>query len=178
MTSARKIAANWANSRLSTGPKSRKGKSRAAQNAHRHGLSLSVLLNPSLSKEVEDLAQKVAGGSRDPEALEAARLLAEALVDLERIYRVRYDYLRRYRGHLNSTAWAIGSMSSEKPSAEELRSLKIPEQARRYILEQLLKIDRYEMRARSRRKYAARMLTICLGAAKRRKDISNSSKWE
>lgn len=174
MTSALKIAANRANSRLSTGPKSRKGKSRSAQNARRHGLSLSVLLNPKLSKEVEKLAQEVARGSEDREVLEAARMFAEAQVDLERITRFRYDYLHRFAEHLGSSATSSGSISSQMSAGVEPGSLEATEPPRRHILKQLLKIDRYEQRALSRRKYAARMLNISLKAAKRRNEKENS----
>jgi len=60
MTSERKIKANRANSRASSGPKTSLGRVRAAQNALRHGLSLSIHSDRALSKEVEALAREIA----------------------------------------------------------------------------------------------------------------------
>ena len=42
--SAKKLAANRANSKKSTGPRSKEGKSKVAQNARKHGCSQSALL--------------------------------------------------------------------------------------------------------------------------------------
>ena len=66
MTSARKIRANRANARASTGPQTTRGRARAARNALRHALSLPVCSIPALSDEVETLA-------RDSEDLPAAQ---------------------------------------------------------------------------------------------------------
>ena len=161
MASERKIAANRANSLRSTGPKSLKGKSRAAQNARRHGLSLPVSLNPKLSKEAEELAQNVAGGSLDQDILEAARLFAEAQIDLERISRFRYDFMGRHMECLAPTPVTKDNPNSARDfSGEEGRTLEPSESERLSVLEQLIKIDRYELRARSRRKFATSMLKI------------------
>jgi hypothetical protein len=61
MTSERKIKANRANSRASTGPKTARGRVRTARNALRHALNLSIYSDPALSEEVELLAQKSSG---------------------------------------------------------------------------------------------------------------------
>jgi hypothetical protein len=55
------VEANRANARRSTGPKTAAGRVKAAQNARRHGLRIPVLSNPTLSDEVEMMAQKIAG---------------------------------------------------------------------------------------------------------------------
>jgi hypothetical protein len=61
MTSQRQLKANRANARTSTGPRTRQGKLRSAQNARQHGLSVSVLTDPLLSKDAENLAREIAG---------------------------------------------------------------------------------------------------------------------
>jgi len=95
MTGARKIKANRANARASTGAKTVHGKARAAQNARRHGLSLSVLENPVLSEEAENLARKIAREGATHEILNLARRVAEAQIDLIRIRQARHDLLSR-----------------------------------------------------------------------------------
>ena len=90
MTSARKITANRANARASTGPQTTRGRARAARNALRHGLSLPVGSIPAMSEEVETLAREIAGPGANAETQELARRVAEAQIDLRRV---------RYAGH-------------------------------------------------------------------------------
>jgi hypothetical protein len=85
MTTARQIRANRANARSSTGPRTVKGKERASRSALRHGLSVSVLSDPALSKGVKDLALKILGGDASTVLLELAQAIAEARIDLDRI---------------------------------------------------------------------------------------------
>ena len=91
MTSERKQRSNRANARLSTGPKTAEGKARASKNARRHGLNLPVLRDPSLAKEVETMACRIAGEGASGELLARARAIAEAQIDLQRmrLYRLR-----------------------------------------------------------------------------------------
>jgi len=65
MTSGRKIGANRANSRASTGPKTAQGRARAARNTLRHALNLSIYSDPALSEEVEALAREIVGTDVD-----------------------------------------------------------------------------------------------------------------
>ena len=130
MTSTHQIKANRANARASTGPRTELGKARSALNACRHGLSLSVTSNPVLAEQVETLAREFIGTSSDPEIGELARNVAEAQIDLVRIRQVCHDLLTRDLGDANY------------------------EQA----TTQLIRLDRYERRAHSRRKFAIRAL--------------------
>ena len=130
MTSTRKTKANRANARASTGPRTEQGKTRSALNVCRHGLSLSVTSNPVLAKQVEALAREFVGTPRDPEIGELARDVAEAQIDLVRIREARYDLLARDLGDANYEEAA----------------------------KQLIRMDRYERRALSRRKFAFRAL--------------------
>jgi hypothetical protein len=91
VTSERKIRANRANARASTGPKTAQGRSHAARNALRHALSLPVSSDSVLSEEVETLAREIVGTDGNAEIQELARRIAEAHIDLRRVRYARYQ---------------------------------------------------------------------------------------
>jgi hypothetical protein len=90
LTSDSKIKSNRANARSSTGPKTAQGRARAARNARRHGLSLPLYSDPTLSKEVEALACEIAGADANAKIRQLACCIAEAQIDLRR---VRHQFL-------------------------------------------------------------------------------------
>ena len=184
MPSARKIKTNRANSRLSTGPNTAQGKTHAAQNARRHGLSVSILLNPVLSAEAENLAREIAGEGASPEIRGLARRVAEAQVDVIRVSQARLSLLSRnlngleYTPHeclrtLDATLKIIARhmrrLGPETPlppevaqSADYVLHWK-PDGAEKFVhilsdplAPKLGAMDRYERRALSRRKFAIR----------------------
>ena len=132
MSSPIKIRANRVNAQASTGPRTAKGMARAARNSRRHGLSLPITSIPVLSEQAEMLAHEIAGSSANREALEVARRIAEAQIDILRIRRARYDLL----------------INNIHPK-DELQ-----------LATQIKAIDRYERRALSRRKFAVREFDV------------------
>ena len=97
-TSNRKIRANRANARASTGPKTTQGRIHSTRNALRHALSLPIYSDPALSEEVEALAREIAGLDANAEMQELARRVAEAQIDLRRVRIARHDLLSRALG--------------------------------------------------------------------------------
>jgi hypothetical protein len=93
MTSARKIEANRRNALRSTGPRTAAGKTRAAQNARRHGLNLPAGGDPAWSDEIKALARSIAGEDAQPERYELACRIAEAQIDVVRARRARRELL-------------------------------------------------------------------------------------
>jgi protein-tyrosine-phosphatase len=173
MTSARKIKSNRANAQVSTGPRTVHGKARAAQNARRHGLSLSVISDPVLSEQVEALAREIAGDATDDDIYQLARRIAEAQIDLCRVRDARYQFLSH---ELNDPYYDSGANVRKK--AAIIRDLlrpntpEIPMADQKFLnatsqgshkfatilseAKELLAMDRYERRALLRRKFAIR----------------------
>jgi hypothetical protein len=175
LTSDRKIKANRANARASTGPQTARGRARVARNALRHGLSLRACSNPALSEEVEALAREIAGPDATAEIQELARLIAEAQIDLRRVRYARHHFLsdclsdQYYESHANARMKLkfIVRLSQGKGPDISIETLEkfltsTPQGPRKLALilsqeaKQLLAMDRYERRALSRRKFAIR----------------------
>ena len=174
MTSERKIRANRANARASTGPRTIRGRTRAARNALRHALSLPVCSIPALSGEVQALARELAGPGANAETQELARRIAEAQIDLRRVRYARHQFLsdtlsKEYYGsyaNLRKKLKVLRALLRPNPPDMSTEALKFvtstpqgPHKLATILSEEakkLLAMDRYERRALSRRKFAIR----------------------
>ena len=181
MTSARKIAANQANCRKSTGPKTAAGRAASSRNALRHGLRVPVLSDPALSRQVEAMAQAMVSQFGRPDLLALARDAAEAEVDVLRIRRVRAALIPRALEieHMPTPPpliekhWLLGgpSLLDLIPEGLSFKFRRLYKRGQRYGLpsierlelkkpqsfgRQFSTIDTYERRALSRRKFAIR----------------------
>ena len=174
-----RVRANRRNARRSTGPRTSEGKSRVAKNAVQHGLAIPVTTDPALADASERLARIIAGHDVDPAPLGRARRVAEAQIDLLRVRRVRVALLNDPRARvkepsvrqvihalkqLDSALFRAGRKLDEtgKIVARAVNGVN----ARGELLTlaegldvlaaELSRLDRYERRALSRRKFAIR----------------------
>ena len=172
-TSERKIRANRANARTSTGPKTAQGRTRSARNALRHALSLPVYSDLILCEEVEALAREIAGTDANAEMRELARRIAEAQIDLRRVRCARHQFLTRTlaepysESRANSrekVAMLCRLLGKDPPDVplDALVTCVTPQGPQKLAtilskeVRQLSAMDRYERRALSRRKFAIR----------------------
>ncbi len=89
----RKIKTNRANARVSTGPKTHRGRARSARNAFRHGLSMPVESDQVLSERVQALTRQIAGSDTSVHIQILAHRIAEAQIDLLRVRYARHRLL-------------------------------------------------------------------------------------
>lgn len=153
MTSLRKIRANRANAKRSTGPKSAQGRLRSARNARRHGLNIPVFADPTLADDITALARTITGLAGDLALDGHAAAFAAAQIDLTRIRGAKHKIL--CRALAPPTAGSTENAEGATPSQAALvrfDDLILNGEAVRA----LLLIDNYERRALSRRKRAIR----------------------
>ena len=168
MASERQIAANRRNARKSIGPRSGAGRKRASRNSYRHGLTLNIASTAAYAKQLDKLARKIAGDTKDAITLERARAIAQAELDLARVRRAKVALIERasafgefdppqltvtqivriLRAFDRGDSLIVSTMPSQEPdrSAEAIRR----------VLPDLRKLDRYERRAAAQRDRAVR----------------------
>jgi hypothetical protein len=89
MATEKQIAANRANAKRSTGPKTMAGQLKSSRNAYRHGFSSPLPFDPVTLAKVDALAQALAGKEANREDLMSAAEFAEAQLELLRIRATR-----------------------------------------------------------------------------------------
>jgi hypothetical protein len=129
MTSESQTTANRRNAKKSTGPRTHGGKTKASRNALRHGLGALGPGDTGLSEKTERLAKAICRQDRDL-GYRQALTIAESFLDITRVRAARIRILET---------------SPEPPSLH----LALPE---------ILRLERYERRALSRRRRAVRTL--------------------
>ena len=108
----------------------------------RHGLSIPVLADPVLAKEIAGLAERLAHGSADPEMRELAVRVAAAQVDVRRVRSARNALFTRPPMGVPATQARSGGLRGE--------------------IGELVALDRYERQAMWRRKLAIRVWQAAL----------------
>jgi hypothetical protein len=194
LTSDRQRRANQANGKAGRGPKTKAGKARSARNALRHGLSIPVCKEPSLSIQAEEIALKLAGPDPDESLLDRARAVGEAQVDLNRVRARRnalfaqlladpeYQPLSAHKNQVRimrkiDRVQRILGKSFDLDDIDGLIELKPLEGDEKFAtvvedrVRELAALDRYERRAIAKRKSAIRAfdsLTEYCGAIPRK----------
>ena len=130
MSSDRQIAANQNNAKRSTGPTSKAGREISRHNARRYGLSIDIGGDPTFHDDIEKLAKALSLGAQP--VGEGSRAAAEAQLDLMRI--------RKIRAWLFETLYFLADAAVPQRLAE--------------LNDELVKLERYERRAFSKRKRA------------------------
>ena len=127
MATERQIAANRANAKRSTGPRTLAGKLKSSRNAYRHGLSLPRRLDTVKSAQTQVIVRALIHGDESEEKLRAAAEFAAAHLELLWIRSVRAD--------------AMAKIDLARTDIEELHRLAA--------------LDRYERYAHTRRRRSA-----------------------
>jgi hypothetical protein len=112
-------------------------------NARKHGLATDVCRDPSAIETVENLINTFLGADRPTHLIEAARELAAAVADFQRIDRAKETIIGRCIKDRN------GSVEQDQVGAGEVdRNVQMDAYLR--AIPELAKIERYERRAASR----------------------------
>jgi hypothetical protein len=126
MATEKQIAANRANAKRSTGPKTMAGRLKSSRNAYRHGFSGPLPFDPATLAKVDALARALAGKEADQESLLSASEFARAQLELLRIRATRTELMAEIESNRNT---------------QELR--------------RLVALDRYERYAHTKRRRAS-----------------------
>lgn len=158
------------NAQKSTGPRSAAGKKRSSQNALSHGLSIPLHLDPAENARIQSLAGVINEKADDLTFVGLAEQIAEAQLEILRV--------RKLRQQLLMDSVSLKGTVADKHIEEFLRAAKTQEAVEgsinpsnkkivtqsnfnlvekiTHIADQLFRLDRYEQRALSRRKFLIR----------------------
>jgi hypothetical protein len=165
MTSERKLAANRNNAKRSTGPRTARGKLQVRSNATQHALAANALQDPRLVLQVERLVKAVCGEGKSELQLEQARDIAESQLLLTRARAARFAAMQSLASIMRTRNEGIIHSGEMKPKLDldpadpkgEGVAARQFETFRRALAE-MMRYDRYERRASSRRQRAIRTL--------------------
>jgi hypothetical protein len=161
MTSAKKVAANRSNSRRSTGPRTSRGKTSASRNALRHGLATIPLPQPEVSSRIKRIAEKIVGDNAGSAQYEQAVIIAESEIMM---LNVRAASVAVIKHHRDAGPTETNSSGRDQSNLEEVSGGQHADhswsdlEAMRLALPELIRLERYERRAKSRRRRAIRRL--------------------
>jgi hypothetical protein len=141
MGSNRKQEANQRNAQKSTGPRSPVGRARASRNALKHGLAAAGRFSVRDGLVAELARDLLVELETSQEAAPELHSIVEVEIELLQARQVRTVLLQRLQATIND-----GSRDNNTTS----------------LLDQLTRVDRYERRAFSRRKFAIRDLVRLL----------------
>ena len=130
MATEKQVAANRANAKRSTGPKTMAGRLKSSRNAYRHGLSCELPFDPVTSAKASAIAHTLVGDGAGEEELASAAEFARAQLKLLRIRSVRNELMANIELH----------------------------QGNMHELQRLAALDRYERYAQTRRRRASEKL--------------------
>jgi hypothetical protein len=123
----------------STGPRTPAGKAITRRNAFRHGLAASLSHNALL--QIDRAALMYIGKSSDPYRVHFGRIAARADYEIDRVRKARRTLIE-----------------NRMASSNEANKVDLEAQAIIALLPELMRLERYERRAMSRRKKAIECL--------------------
>lgn len=118
MTREKQIAANRANAKKSTGPRTATGRSKSSRNALRHGLSAPRRLDPTTSVKAAAIARALVDDRASEEQLASAAEFAEAHLELLRIRALRRELAASIDlcPHRHCISWRPWTATSATPT--------------------------------------------------------------
>lgn len=103
MATEKQIAANRANAKKSTGPKTAAGRLKSSRNAYRHGLSCPLRFDPVKSAKADAIAWALIGEEAGEEELTSVAEFARAQLELLRIRSTRIELMAKIECDLTNT---------------------------------------------------------------------------